>query len=95
MPTTHGVGSAEGVLSGWPMGYTFFIAAFMIFAGTLLMILASVSSGATSGGLVIFIGPIPIALGAGPQSSLLITVTSALAIAMMILFFLLNRRRSI
>jgi uncharacterized membrane protein len=96
MPTTHGVGSAEGVFSGWPMSYTFFIAAFiMIFAGTVMMILASVSSGAASGGLVIFIGPIPIALGSGPQSSLLITVASALAIAMMILFFLLNRRRVI
>jgi uncharacterized membrane protein len=80
---------------GWSMAFTVFLGAFiMIFVGMMLMMLASVSSGGGSGGLVLFIGPFPIAVGSGPQSSLMVTVAFALAIVGMVLFFLFARRRS-
>lgn len=86
----------ESVQAGLPWGFTIFIAAFiMIFVGMLLMILASAIGGGGTGGLVIFIGPFPIAVGAGPQSSLMIVIAFALAIMGMILFFLFVRRRSV
>jgi len=84
----------EDLRVGWPMGFTVFLAAFiMIFVGMMLMMLASVFSGGGSGGLVIFIGPFPIAVGSGPQSSLMVTIAFALAIVGMVLFFLFTRRR--
>jgi len=95
MSATRGTHETKGIVSGWPTAFTLFTASFIIvFVGMALMILASLFSGITgSSGVVIFIGPFPIAIGAGPQASLMITVAFALAIVAMILFFLFGRRR--
>lgn len=73
-----------------------FIAGFTaIFIGMVLMLTASLLKGmeAISGGLIIFIGPIPIALGAGPYSQILILIGVLIA-ALMIIITLTTFRRS-
>ncbi len=45
-------------------------------------------------GAVIFIGPIPIVLGAGPYSGLAVILAVALTLAGLMLFFVLRKRRS-
>ncbi len=94
LPTIETMDLPRNIIRGWPMELTIFLTSFiMIVVGVLLMTLASVSSTGGSSGLVIFIGPFPIAVGAGPQSSLMIVVAFAMAIVAMFLFFLLTRRR--
>ena len=96
MSATSAMSIPERMVSGWSTALTLLAASFIIIlVGMVLMMLASVSSGGTaSSGVVIFIGPFPIAIGAGPQSSLMITVAFAIAIIAMVLFFLFGRRRS-
>ena len=74
--------------------WLFFIAFAMIAIGTLLMTLGSMtgSNGGFSGGAVILIGPIPIIIGAGPNSVELIALAAVLTIVA-VGFYLLNRRR--
>jgi len=94
LPVIENVDLERNIVTGWPTGLTIFLVSFvMIFIGMLLMTFASISSVGGSGGLVIFIGPFPVAIGAGPQSSLMITIAFAVAIVGMFLFFLLTRRR--
>ena len=86
----------EVVAPGWRIAPTIFpLAFFIIFVGMMLMVLASVLSGGGTGssGLVVFIGPFPIAIGTGPQSSLMVVVAFALAIVGMLVLFLFTRRR--
>jgi len=66
----------------------------MILIGMILMMIASLTQGGgiTSGGAVILIGPIPIILGSGPESTWLILL--AVIITMVALAaFLLSRRK--
>lgn len=71
----------------------FFLVSFIIILiGMLLMMLGSVRSGPTSGGAVIFIGPIPIIVGAGPQAGWAIGLAVILTI-IGFAFFFLNRRK--
>lgn len=94
LPAIETIDLPRNIVKGWPIGLTIFLVSFiMIVIGMLLMTFASVSSTGSSSGLVIFIGPFPIAVGAGPQSSLMIVVAFAMAIVGMFLFFLLTRRR--
>jgi len=72
-----------------------FLASFaLIFIGMVVMMIASFTQGhgTTSGGAVILIGPIPIILGSGPESSWLILL-AAIIIAIMLLASLLARRK--
>jgi len=52
-----------------------------------LMAIVAVFSGASNFGAVVFIGPIPIILGTGPQFLLAIVLAVALTILGVILFF--------
>jgi len=62
--------------------------------GITVLTLAAILSGGSSAnfGIVIFIGPVPIVLGAGPQVTLLFLFSIMLA-ALSIIVFLLMRRR--
>jgi uncharacterized membrane protein len=72
----------------------FFIGFAVIFVGMLLMAFGSVSNlGRVNGGTIILIGPIPIILGSGPYSVVLIVLATVLTIAGLV-FLLLLRRRS-
>jgi uncharacterized protein (TIGR00304 family) len=80
--------------------WLFFVAFAVIFIGMLLMALGSISnngSGNVSGGGVILIGPIPILLGVGPYSGVLVGLAVVLTIFALIFFFffffVLSRRR--
>jgi uncharacterized membrane protein len=67
----------------------------LVFIGIVVMMVASFSLGhvATSGGVVILVGPIPIILGSGPESTWLIALGAIITmIALMV--FLLTRRKS-
>jgi len=81
--------------SAHPAGLSWiFLASFaMILIGMILMMIASLTQGKgiTSGGAVILIGPIPIILGSGPESTWLILM--AVIITMIALAALLLSRR--
>jgi len=67
----------------------------LIVTGIILMTIASVFLGASSvgAGAVIFIGPIPIVLGAGPYSVLVVILAMVLTIIGVTLFFVLKKRK--
>lgn len=62
----------------------------------LVTIAATISQGGSTGfGGIIFIGPIPIAFGAGPGAQWLILLAVVLAVLTVIMFLILRRRPSI
>jgi len=67
----------------------------MVLVGMILIVAASFtqSHGAMSGGTVILIGPIPIILGSGPESSWLILL-GAIMTVVAVMAFLLTRRKT-
>jgi uncharacterized membrane protein len=65
----------------------------LIFAGIIIFIITAMFSGGSgSVGGVVFIGPIPIVFGAGPNSNWLIIISIILAVVMLGLFLVYNRR---
>jgi uncharacterized membrane protein len=74
--------------------WLFFIAFAMIVVGTLLMTVGSLagSNGAFNGGAVILIGPIPIVLGTGPYSLVLIALAAVLTVIALGFFLFLRRK---
>ena len=65
----------------------------LVFAGIAVLVFAAVAlGGAGSVSGVIFIGPIPIVFGAGPESTWLIFI-SLIITALSIAVFVLNRRK--
>jgi uncharacterized membrane protein len=71
-----------------------FITGFIvIFVGVSVLVSASMLQGSsTSAGVVIFVGPIPIALGVGLDAPLLILISVILTALSIILFFILRRK---
>ncbi|MEM3377462.1 MAG: DUF131 domain-containing protein [Candidatus Bathyarchaeia archaeon] len=45
-----------------------------------------------SAGAVIFIGPFPIVIGAGPDTTLLVSFSIILAVIGIVIFFVMNRK---
>jgi len=83
-------GSAVSLSAAW----LFFLAFGMIFVGMILMALGAIpsESNASLGG-VILIGPIPIMIGAGPYSSLMLVLATALTLVSLAAFLILRRKR--
>jgi uncharacterized membrane protein len=74
-----------------------FMAGFvLVFIGVLILIVASTFSGngSASVGIVIFIGPFPIVLGAGPNAEWLILI-GAIVAALSVAIFALMRRKMV
>lgn len=74
----------------------FILGFILIFAGTIILFLASLLSGLKipSGGIVIWLIPLPpVIFGAGEHPLLLLTLGVALIIVMLLLVFFLYRRR--
>ena len=64
----------------------------VVIIGIFLVVLASaLSGGSTSSGIVIFIGPIPIVFGAGPDAAWLIATGIAISVVMIVVFVLIRR----
>ncbi|MEM3578316.1 MAG: DUF131 domain-containing protein [Candidatus Bathyarchaeia archaeon] len=72
----------------------FIIGFVMIFVGVIiLMVAAAVYGGGTASfGGIIFIGPIPIVFGAGPEAMLMVMVAIILAVLSIIMFFIFRRK---
>jgi uncharacterized membrane protein len=66
----------------------------LVFAGIIIVLVAAVfsGSGSASFGGVIFIGPFPIVIGAGPEASLMVLFGIILAVLSVIVFLVLRRR---
>jgi uncharacterized membrane protein len=66
----------------------------MVFIGVIVIVVASVlyGSGAASVGAVIFIGPFPIIVGAGPDMTFLIVVGVVLAVLSVVVLLIMRRR---
>jgi uncharacterized membrane protein len=66
----------------------------LVCVGIAVIVVASVlyGGGSVSGGVVIFIGPFPIVIGAGPDVSLIILVSVILAVLSVVVFLVMNRR---
>ena len=76
--------------------FTLFAAGFaLVFIGVVFVMVASLlgnGEGSASAGVVVFIGPFPIAFGAGPDAGWLILVGVVLAVVSVVLFAVLRRR---
>ena len=92
---TRTEGPKPAVLYPIGLSWILFSSFAMILIGMILMIAASLTQGqgVTSGGAVILIGPIPIILGAGPESTWLILL-GAIITAIAFVAFLLARKKT-
>jgi uncharacterized membrane protein len=71
----------------------FFIGFFIILVGVLFLVAAIMLSGGTASiGGVVFIGPIPIVFGAGPEAQWLILFAIILGVLSIIMFFILRKK---
>jgi uncharacterized membrane protein len=66
----------------------------LVFVGIIIVLVAALLSGNSSAsvGAVIFIGPFPIVIGAGPDAGLLIVIGVVLAVLSVVVFLVMNRR---
>jgi uncharacterized membrane protein len=66
----------------------------LVFVGVIIVLVAALLSGNSpaSVGAVIFIGPFPIVVGAGPDAGLLILIGVILAVLSVVVFLVMNRR---
>ena len=69
------------------------LAFLLFFVGMIILAVASVSNGSGSFSAVIFIGPIPIVFGAGPDAYWLILIGILLAVISMVFYVLIRKKR--
>jgi len=74
----------------------FFLGFFLMFVGIVVLIVAAALQGdaSASGALIIFIGPIPIVLGAGPHAFLALLFAVILTIVGFVVFFWLRKTKA-
>jgi uncharacterized membrane protein len=75
--------------------YVLLILGFILFfVGILIILFAAIfnNSGSASGGVVVFIGPFPIGIGAGYDVSVIITFSIILAALSIVVLFAVNRK---
>jgi len=66
----------------------------LVFVGVAVVLIAAVlySGGSASAGVIIFIGPFPIVIGAGPDATWIVLVSVILAVLSVVVFLVMNRR---
>ena len=66
----------------------------LVFVGIVVVLIAAVlfSGGSASAGAVVFIGPFPIVIGAGPDVTWIVLFSIILAVLSIVMFLVLNRR---
>lgn len=66
----------------------------LVFIGIIVIFIATVlyGGGSASAGAVIFIGPFPIVIGAGPDVTLIVLFSIILAVLGVVVFLVMNRR---
>ena len=72
----------------------FFVGFLLTFIGFIVLIISTVlqENSSASGGLIIFVGPIPIILGSGPYAVFAILLAVILTIIGFIMFFVLRKQ---
>jgi uncharacterized membrane protein len=71
-----------------------FLVFVLVFVGIIVILIAAVlyGGGSASAGAVIFIGPFPIVIGAGPDVRLIVLFSIILAVLSVVVFLVMNRR---
>lgn len=70
----------------------FIVGFFIIFVGIIILMVAAVLSGdSVNFGVLIFIGPFPIVVGAGPEATWMVLFAIILAVLGIIMFLILRR----
>jgi len=66
----------------------------LVVVGVAVILVAAVFYGgvSASGGVVIFIGPFPIVIGAGPDATWIVLFSIILAVLSVVVFFVMNRK---
>jgi uncharacterized membrane protein len=66
----------------------------LVFVGIAVILVVAVfyGGGSASGGVIIFIGPFPIVIGAGPDATLIVAFSIILAVLSVVVFLVMNRR---
>lgn len=66
----------------------------LIFVGVVVILIDAMlqSNGSASSGVVIFIGPFPIVIGAGPDVSVILLFSVILAMLGVVVFWVMNRK---
>jgi uncharacterized membrane protein len=74
--------------------WIFLLSFALVFIGMIVMMIASFTQGQgqTSGGAVILIGPIPIILGGGPESTWLIALAAFITVIALVVFILARKK---
>jgi uncharacterized membrane protein len=69
----------------------FIIGFFIIFTGVILLVVAALlSNGSLNFGMLIFVGPFPIVVGAGPESAWMVLFAIILAVLSIVMFLILH-----
>jgi len=71
----------------------FVIGFFIIFVGIVILMVAAVlyGKGSVNFGAIIFIGPVPIVVGAGPEATWMVLFAIILAVLSIIMFLIIRR----
>jgi len=86
--------SEEGIPISNRLFWLLILGIVLVFVGIIvLVVIASIFGGSSSAGVVVFIGPIPIVFGSGPNATWLILIGIILSVISLVLFFVMNRRR--
>jgi uncharacterized membrane protein len=66
----------------------------IVFVGIAVILITTVfsSGGSTSAGVIIFIGPFPIVIGAGPDVTWIVLFSIILAVLSVVVFLIMNKR---
>ncbi len=84
----------EGIAFSNRLIQLLFLGIVLVFVGIVVLLVALVLLGGSgSVGGVIFIGPIPIAFGAGPDAGWLIAIGLAVSVISILLFLFMYKRR--
>jgi uncharacterized membrane protein len=72
----------------------FVIGFFIIFVGIIILMVAVVlyGNGSVNFGAIIFIGPVPIVVGAGPEATWMVLFAIILAVLSIIMFLIIRRK---
>ncbi|MGQ9551675.1 MAG: TIGR00304 family membrane protein [Candidatus Bathycorpusculaceae bacterium] len=74
----------------------FILGFFILFVGVIILMAAAIiyGGGSANFGAVIFIGPFPIVIGAGPQATWMVLFGIILAVLSVLMFVIMRRRPS-
>ncbi|MCX8154064.1 MAG: DUF131 domain-containing protein [Candidatus Bathyarchaeota archaeon] len=66
----------------------------LIVVGMMVILLATVlyGGGSANAGAIIFIGPFPIVIGAGPDAAFMVSVSIIIAVLSIVVFLVINRK---